>query len=227
MRRCGCCRRGGWSASVSVTSIVTVWCLWARPRAIFCPTTMTMPVLEARRWTRIGSVDGCGRRPGRAGATQLADLGRGERVGPDPQQVAGVGVEEQQRVLLDPDGHPPAAEDLRGQDDVLAQRHRAARLTVRSTSTAPPGSGGGSGDGPALRPPLAHRAARSLTDRCERSVLSRAPAMSRWITSVSAQNVTTTPARAGAEPELLAGHAAGCRWAARPGRTRPRHPTQR
>lgn len=40
--------------------------------------------------------------------------------------------------------------------------------------------------------------------RWERTVLTRAPAMSRWMTSQSAQNVTVTPARAG--PELLAGH---------------------
>ena len=46
-----------------------------------------------------------------------------ERVGPGPQQLAAVQVVEQQQVGLDPDPDSAAAEDLRGQDDVLAQRH--------------------------------------------------------------------------------------------------------
>jgi hypothetical protein len=31
----------------SATWIVTVWWAWIRPRAIFCPTTITIPVLDA------------------------------------------------------------------------------------------------------------------------------------------------------------------------------------
>lgn len=33
---------------------VTVWCLWRRPKATFCPATMIAPALQARRFTRIG-----------------------------------------------------------------------------------------------------------------------------------------------------------------------------
>ena len=48
---------------VSETLMVTVWCWWTRPRATFWPQTMTTPVFEARRWTRIGSCDGRGGGP--------------------------------------------------------------------------------------------------------------------------------------------------------------------
>jgi hypothetical protein len=49
---------------------------------------------------------------------------------------------------------------------------------VRSTSTAVASvSAGGRGGGPAGRPPVAARAARSLADRWERTVLTRAR---RW-----------------------------------------------
>src|SRR5215813_4090954 len=52
---------------VPETRTVTVWWLWMRPRAIFCPATMITPVLLARRWTAIGSAEGRGGGPaGRA-----------------------------------------------------------------------------------------------------------------------------------------------------------------
>jgi uncharacterized membrane protein HdeD (DUF308 family) len=41
-----------------------VWCLWARPSAIFCPTTTTMPVLDARRCAFAPHVPGQLRAPG-------------------------------------------------------------------------------------------------------------------------------------------------------------------
>jgi hypothetical protein len=81
------------------------------------------------------------------------------------------------------------------------------RATVRSTSNAAPSPGGGSGGGPAGRPPSEASATRSLTDRCERIVLTRAPPMSSWMTSVSAQNVTVNPGPGRPEAELLTGHA--------------------
>ena len=77
------------------------------------------------------------------------------------------------------------------------------RLTVRSTSTTSPACGTGSGGGPAGRPPWRSSPARSATDRCERTVLIRAPAINRWITSGSAQNVTVTPERAGPSQNCL------------------------
>ena len=70
-------------------------------------------------------------------------------------------------------------------------------LATRSTSIAEPGSAGGSGGGPAGRAPSAASRARSLGARCERTDLTRDPAVIRWITSVSAQNVTVIPARCG------------------------------
>src|SRR5690242_17002353 len=60
---------------------------------------------------------------------------------------------------------------------------------------AAPGSAAGIGGGPAGRAPVAVSRARSAADRCERTDLTRAPAMLRWITSVLAQNVTIIPAR--------------------------------
>src|SRR5690606_24734819 len=59
------------------------------------------------------------------------------------------------------------------------------------------------GDGPATRPPRAASWARSATDRCDRTDLIRAPAISRWITCVSAQNVTVRPERAGPSQNCL------------------------
>ena len=62
---------------------------------------------------------------------------------------------------------------------------------------AAPGSAGGSGGGPAGRAPVAASAVRSAADRWERTDLTRAPAISRWMTSVLAQNVTVIPDRCG------------------------------
>ena len=57
------------------------------------------------------------------------------------------------------------------------------------------GSGRGSGDGPAGPAPAALSLARSVTDRWTQG-LNRAPPISRWIRSQSAQNRTVRPARA-------------------------------
>ena len=56
---------GSWSGSstakvVSETAMVTVCQRCSRPIATFCPQTITMPELEARRCTRTGSSDGLG-----------------------------------------------------------------------------------------------------------------------------------------------------------------------
>ena len=70
--------------------VATVWCLWARPRAIICPTTITMPVFDARRWTRMGSVDASARADG-AAPRSLPISARAQRVRPYPNssRVAG------------------------------------------------------------------------------------------------------------------------------------------
>ncbi len=61
---------------VSETRTVRVWCLWMRPRTMFCPTTMITPVLLARRWTRISSAHGHGGTPaGRAPRRSLTCSG--------------------------------------------------------------------------------------------------------------------------------------------------------
>ena len=77
---------------------------------------MITPLLEARRWTRTGSSDGSGRGPGGAGAVEPDGLVVGEGAGPGAQQLAGVGVEEDQARVVDADRDPPAGEDLGGQD---------------------------------------------------------------------------------------------------------------
>ncbi|WP_146765851.1 hypothetical protein [Micromonospora noduli] len=84
---------------------------------------MTTPLLEARRWTRTGSVEGCGGRSGRSGTPKAHDLLRGERVGSGAQQLPGLGVEERQGGRVDADTDATAGEDLGGQDDMLTQRH--------------------------------------------------------------------------------------------------------
>ena len=78
---------------------------------------------------------------------------------------------------LDADPDPAAGEDLRGQHDVPAQGHGAAAgddplhldrvAAARSAAAA---------SGPALTAPSATSRARSVTVRCERTVLIRAPA---------------------------------------------------
>src|SRR6266540_3212466 len=105
-----------WTASVvSETSVATVWCLCIRPRATFWPQTMTTPVLEARRCTRIGSGGGPWWRAGRANTAQPCDLLGVQRVLAGAQQLAGVEVVEHQRGWFDPDPDPAAAEDLRAE----------------------------------------------------------------------------------------------------------------
>ena len=160
----------------SATWTVTMRRAWMRPRAIFCPATMITPVLlaTALHGDRLGRWPG--RRPGRAGAAQPAGLVPGQRVGPGAQQLAGFGVEEHQRGLLDADRDAAAAEDLRGQDVAVrpggprrpwtrSGRPRSRRRARRAAAEAArPG-----------RPPVAARAIRSASDRWERRVLILAP----------------------------------------------------
>src|SRR5262249_23084001 len=47
----------------AATWTVTICQAWMRPRAIFCPATMMMPVLLARRWAVTGSAEGRGGGP--------------------------------------------------------------------------------------------------------------------------------------------------------------------
>ena len=53
------------------------------------------------------------------------------------------------------------------------------------------------------RPPRAASRSRSRVDKCERSDLTRVPAISRWMTWLSAQKVTVTPALAGPSQNCL------------------------
>src|SRR5215468_3367838 len=108
---------------VPETMTVTVCPAWLRPSAIFCPATRITPVAEMRRCTRMGSLGGRG---GRAGAAQPGHLGRGERVGPGAQQGPGLGVVEHQRVLFDADADQLSAEDLGGEEPVLAEADQPA-----------------------------------------------------------------------------------------------------
>ena len=74
------------------------------------------------------------------------------------------------------------------------------RLTVRSTSIAPPSprSTSGSGGGPAgVAPSAASWVEVGDCDECERRLLTRAPVIERWMTSTLAQKRTVCPARAG------------------------------
>jgi hypothetical protein len=61
----------------------------------------------------------------------------------------------------------------------------------------------GSGGGPAGRAPVAASLARPAVDRWERTDFTRSLATVRWITSVSAQNVMTCPARRGPSQNCL------------------------
>lgn len=123
--------------------------------------------------------DGLHRRPWRwpgwPGAAQAAGLFAGQRVGPGAQQDPGLGIVEHQRVFLDADADQLAAEDLRGEEPVGAEADQAAAgdraLNLQGLAVFRRGSGAG----PAGTPPLAASLARSLTDRCERRVLIRAP----------------------------------------------------
>ena len=111
---------------------------------------MTTPVFEARRCTRIGSVEGRGGGPAGRTAAQVPGLVGVSGFGPGAQQFAGLEVEEHQRVRLDPDPDLAAGEDLRGQHHVPAQGHRAgAGDDPFDLDRRRPGSTAGSGGGPA------------------------------------------------------------------------------
>ena len=110
---------------------------------------MITPVLEARRWTRIGSVDGLG--GGGPVPAEPDDLVVAERVRPHPQQRTAVEVVEHDRVGLDPDADPAAAEDLRGMSRSIAaadhpgrpgRRRRHTGSTRRAPTAVTPRTGG-------------------------------------------------------------------------------------
>lgn len=86
---------------VSETATVTTCPAWIRPRETGCRQTRMTQVAATRRCTVTGSLDGRGgaRRHGRRAAGNLLD---GQRVGADPQQLPGVGVEEHQQGRFDP-----------------------------------------------------------------------------------------------------------------------------
>jgi hypothetical protein len=74
---------------------------------------MITPLLDARRWTRMGSVDGRGGGP--AGRLpQPVGLVHGQRVRAHSEQFAGAEVVEHERGGFEADPDPPAAEDLGG-----------------------------------------------------------------------------------------------------------------
>lgn len=139
-------------------------------------------------------------RSGGASSPEFAGLVVSQGVGSGAQQLAGVGVEEHQCGVLDADADAPTSEDLCGEQPVGTQ---GDQTSLGDGAIEFQCWAGGSGDGPAGRPPVAAKAARSVVDKCERTVLTRAPAMLRWITSQSAQKVTVTPAWAGPSQNCL------------------------
>ena len=216
---------------VSDTCTVTVWCGDRGPRATFWPATMITPVFEARRCTRIGSVEGRGTGPaGRARCSRAASPG--QRVGPGAQQLAGVGVEEQQRgAVLDVDPDPAAGEDLRGQhrlvlpsDTVPALGHGPLDLDDRAAGAAPgPPRTAAVAGRPGPRPG-ATRAARSLTLKCERSDLDPLPADRQVDPLAVDPEPHHLPGPGRTQPELRCRTATCSPTAAPPGRTRPAPP---
>jgi hypothetical protein len=69
---------------------------------------------------------------------------------------------------------------------------------------------GGSGGGPAGRPPVTASAPRSFDERCERTVLTRA-GDGEVDDVVVGPNVTVTPARAGSQPRTVCPATRGAR----------------
>ena len=220
---------------VSDTCTVTVCSAMARPRATFWPATMITPVFEARRCTRIGSVEGRGTGPTRPAALQPDGLIVGERVRPGAQQLAGLGVEEQQRAaFLDIDPDPATGEDLRGQHDLVPSDmvpfvgdgpldldHRPAGAAARTAVGCQRRRAG-------LHRALGASRARSLTVNRERSDLIRSPPIDRCTHSQSTQNRTDLTGPRRAQPELVPAQAHVPRrrhhLVQLDRRTRPRHP---
>ena len=143
---------------------VTVRPAWTRPRATFWPATMIDAGVRgpALHPDRLGRRAAAVARPG--GARAAGRPGRGERVRPGAQQLAGLEVEEHQawRARSGPRPCRPA-EDLRGRAPTApaeADHARAGDGTARPrplrTSDrvlAPDGFRRGSGTGPPGRPP--------------------------------------------------------------------------
>jgi hypothetical protein len=179
----------------SATWIVTVWWAWIRPRAIFCPTTITIPVLLARRCTRTGSRLGRGTGPGgrcprsRSTSSGVSGLARVRSSSP------GVRVVEHQRGG-DADPDPAPAEDLRGEHLPSGQGHRPDRVDgpldldrhtvlARRQRGRPGGAGAAGGQRGQIR-----------RGQMRTPVFTRTPLDRTWIRSVSHHNVTGNPARA-------------------------------
>jgi hypothetical protein len=163
---------------------------WTRPSETRWRQTVITPVVLTRRWTVTGLGPGPRRWTGGPGALEPERLLRRERVGAHVRQLARLRVEEHQGLRLDADDHGPSAEDLgrghlaAGQGDDAALVDRAVDLDRRSIL------GRRSGGGPAATAPRRASWARSAVDRCERRLLTRAPAIDRWITSTPAQKRT-------------------------------------
>jgi hypothetical protein len=86
------------------------------------------PVFDTRRRTRIGSAEGRGGGPADRTPRSRWTCSGVSGLEPGAQQLAAVEVVEHQGGWFDPDPDPAPAEDLRGQDDVLAQRHAAGSV---------------------------------------------------------------------------------------------------
>lgn len=136
-------------------------------------------MLLATRWAVTGSAEGRGGGPAaRAprGRRAWSKVSRLDRV---RSQHAGLRVEEHQGVFLDADRNPAATQGIRGQDVAPGQVDRAVFADDPVDLDRRTRLGRGQRWGPAGRAPSAASAVRSAADRWERTVLIRAPAMSR------------------------------------------------
>lgn len=102
------------------------------------PLARITPELAVRRCTVTGSLEGRGGGPARPyGSRAAGGPLAGQRVGPDSRLLPGVGVEELQQPLLDPDPDLPAGQDLGGQEAVGSERDGPASGSP-GTGTPPP-----------------------------------------------------------------------------------------
>src|SRR6266516_1699778 len=109
----------------SATWTVTTDPAWIRPRGDLLPGHHDHAGVAGPPLHRDGLGGRPWRWPGGAGALESAGLVPGQRAGPGAQRLPGLRVEEHQRVLLDADADPAAAEDLRSEDVAVGAVDRA------------------------------------------------------------------------------------------------------
>lgn len=132
------------------------------------------PALEPDRLGR-----GPRRWPGGPVPTVPADLLRAEGVRPNPAQLSAVRSKNIQRVGLDPDADLTAAEDLLRQDLAAAEADQPVSGDNPFDLNSDAFLDRCSGEGPAPTTLSATSRARSVTLKCERTVLTGVPPMNR------------------------------------------------